>query len=61
MYTLVVPYSPDLSMHVRSLQRTTSSDHSDYSQRLSMGSEHGDQVLEDIGTVGATCKNNISV
>ena len=54
-----VPDSPDLSMHVRSLQRSMTTATADYSksdgsQRLSFGSEQGDLVLEDTGTVGTS-------
>ncbi len=61
MFFYTVPDSPDLSMHVRSLQKPATPDHSDYSQRLSLSSEHGDQVLEDTGTVGATCKTKVMI
>lgn len=46
--------SPDLSMHVRSLQGTVFQFPTQDGRHLSQGSEHGDMVLEDTGSIGMT-------
>ena len=42
-------------MHVRSLQGTVFQFPTQDGRRLSQGSEHGDMVLEDTGSIGMTC------